>query len=362
MVDMNLVIPSIEKLSPYEAGKPLATLERELGVSHAIKLASNENPLGPSPRAIKAMQLAMSDSHRYPDAAAWALRERLSERLGVPMNEIIHGNGSSEVLDLALRTFVGPGQHVIFAEPSFVMYRILCLAAGVPFTAVPLRNLTHDIEAMAAAVTPQTRLMFIANPNNPTGTYVGRDALERLLRTVSAEVVVVVDEAYTEYAEAKDFPNALSLRSLRERLIVARTFSKIYGLAAQRIGYAIGPAQMIDYMNRVRPPFNVGTLGQVAAWAALDDEEHVRASQELNQDERTRLNNALTGLGLDCAPSQANFVYVDCKRPARPIYESLLRKGVIVRPVPAATALRITVGLPAENYRLLAALSEVLNA
>jgi len=362
MVDMNLVIPSIEQLAPYEAGKPLATLERELGVSNAIKLASNENPLGPSPRALQAMLKAMHDSHRYPDAAAWALRERLSERLGMPMNEIIHGNGSSEVLELALRTFVGQGQHVIFAEPSFVMYRMICMAAGVPFTAVPLRDLTHDLEAMAAAVTPQTRMIFIANPNNPTGTYVGRIALEQLLLAVNSEIVVVVDEAYTEYAEAPDFPNTLSLRGLRERLIVSRTFSKIYGLAAQRVGYGIGPARLIDYMNRVRPPFNVGTLGQVAALAALDDEEHVRASQELNQDERVRLQNALTSLGLVCAPSQANFVYVDCKRPARPIYESLLRKGVIVRPVPIPTALRITVGLPAENYRLLAALSEVLNA
>ena len=357
---MSLVIPTIEQLAPYEAGKPLETLEREIGVKNAIKLASNENPLGPSPRALQAITRAMQDIHRYPDSAAWALREKLATRLQVPMNEIIHGNGSSEVLELALRTFVGPGQHAIFADPSFVMYRMICLAGGVPFTAVPLRDLTHDLDAMAAAVTDQTRLMFIANPNNPTGTYVGRDALARLLRELPEQVLVVVDEAYTEYAEAADFPDTLTLRGLRERLIVARTFSKIYGLAAQRIGYAVGPAKMIDYMNRVRPPFNVATLGQVAALAALDDVEHVQSSRELNRVERGRLSRALTELGLKVAPSQANFVYVDCKRQARPIYDALLQRGVIVRPVPSPTALRITVGLPAENDRLLEALREVL--
>jgi len=357
---MSLVIPSIEQLAPYEAGKPLETLERELGISNAIKLASNENPIGPSPRALQAITKAMHESHRYPDAAAWALREKLAERLGVPMTELIHGNGSSEVLDLAVRTFVGPGQHVVFADPSFVMYRALCLAAGAAFTAVPLRDLTHDLDAMAAAVRPETRLMLIANPNNPTGTHVGRAALERLLRDVHPEVTVVMDEAYIEYADAPDFPDSLKLRHLRERLIIARTFSKIYGLAAQRVGYGVGPATLIDYMNRVRPPFNVATLGQVAALAALDDEAHVRTSRELNGAGRAGLSSALAGLGLTVAPSQANFVYVDFGRPARPIYDALLRRGVIVRPVPAPTALRITVGLPAENDRFLAALREAL--
>src|SRR5664279_2472955 len=306
---MNLVIPTIEQIAPYEAGKPLETLERELGVTNAIKLASNENPLGPSPLALQAVQRALPSVHRYPDAAAWALRERLSSRLGVPMNNIMHGNGSSELLDLALRTFVAPGQHVILAEPSFVMYRILCLAQGAPFTAVPLRDLTHDLEAMAGAVTDKTRLMFIANPNNPTGTHVGRAAMEGLLRGIAPEVIVVVDEAYTEYADAPDFPNAIELRGLREHLIVARTFSKIYGLAAQRIGYAVAPSKLIDYMNRVRPPFNVGTLGQVAALAALDDTEHVERSRELNRIERARLHVELGRLGLRVAPSQANFIY-----------------------------------------------------
>ncbi len=357
---MSLVIPTIEQLAPYEAGKPLETLERELGVKNAIKLASNENPLGPSPRALQAITNAMQGIHRYPDSAAWALRERLAAHLNVPMNEIIHGNGSSEVLELSLRTFVGPGHHVVFADPSFVMYRAMCLAAGVAFTAVPLRDLTHDLGAMTAAVTEKTRLIFIANPNNPTGTHVARDAMDQLLRRVPEQVIIVVDEAYFEYADAPDFPDTLTMRRLRERLIVARTFSKIYGLAAQRIGYGCGPAHLIDYMNRVRPPFNVATLGQVAALAALDDDEHVRTSQDLNRNERHRLSQALPELGLKVAPSQANFVYVECPWPARPIYEALLRRGVIVRPVSSPNALRITVGLPTENDRLLGALQEVL--
>ena len=357
---MSLVIPSIEKLAPYEAGKPLETLERELGIKNAIKLASNENPLGPSPRALEAMAQAMHDVHRYPDAAAWALREKIAVRLGVTMAEVIHGSGSSEILDLALRTFVGPGQHVVFGEPSFVMYRALCLAAGAEFTAVPLRELTHDLDAMAGAVRPETRLMFIANPNNPTGTYVGQAALERLLKTVHPEVTIVLDEAYIEYANASDFPDSLKLRGLRERLIIARTFSKIYGLAAQRVGYGVGPHTMLDYMNRVRPPFNIGTLGQVAALAALGDSEHVEKSQSVNQRERERLTKELTKLGFAVAPSQANFVLVDFARPARALYDALLRRGVIVRPVPSPTALRITVGLPAENDRFLSALQEAL--
>jgi histidinol-phosphate aminotransferase len=357
---MNLVNANIEHLAPYEAGKPLETLERELGVTNAIKLASNENPLGPSPRAMSAATKVMCSAHRYPDAAAFALRERIAQKLAVSADEVIQGNGSSEVIDLALRTFVDRGQHVIFGEPSFSMYRIVCAAAGVPFTAVPLRELTHDLDAMAAAVTEATRMVLIANPNNPTGTYVSRRALADFLQRVPEWVTVLVDEAYFEYADATDFPDTLTMRAARKRLIVTRTFSKIYGLAAQRIGYGIAPATMIDYMNRVRPPFNVGTVGQVAATAALDDDEHVEKSRALNRRERARLSQALAGLGVRVTPSQANFVYVVLNRAAKPVFDALLRLGVIVRTVPDPLALRITVGLPEENDRFLSALTQVL--
>jgi histidinol-phosphate aminotransferase len=277
------------------------------------------------------------------------------------MNEILQGNGSNELLDLVVRTFTTAEHHVVFAEPAFVVYRLAAMSQGVPFTAVPLRDLTHDLEAMAAAVRPNTRVLFVANPNNPTGTHVGQRAVERLLREVPPEVVVVMDEAYFEYADAPDYPNSLELRGLREGLIVCRTFSKVYGLAALRIGYAVGPKRIVDYMNRVRAPFNVSTLAQVAAMAALDDDEHVRKSRELNTSERARVSREFSQLGLSVAPSQANFVLLDVKRPARPVYDALLRLGVIVRPFGnLPTSLRITVGTPKENDRLLSAIEQVL--
>jgi histidinol-phosphate aminotransferase len=356
-----LVTPTIEALRPYEAGKPVEELARELGVHDAVKLASNENPLGPSPRALEAVRRGLAGVHRYPDASAWSLRQRIARHHGVTMGEVLHGNGSNELIDLLVRTFTMHDHHVVFARPSFVVYELAAMAHGTPFTAVPLANLVHDLDAMAAAVETRTRLLFVANPNNPTGTHVGRAALERLLARVPAEVIVVIDEAYFEYADAPDYASALELRALRERLLVLRTFSKIYGLAALRVGYAVGPAVLIDYLNRVRAPFNVGTLAQLAAQAALDDTAHVERSRQNNASERARVSAELRGLGLAVAPSQANFVWVDVARPGREIYERLLPKGVIVRAFgPSVTALRITIGTPPENDRMLSALSEVL--
>ncbi len=360
---MSLVTPGIESLRAYEAGKPVEELARELGVTDAVKLASNENPLGPSPKAVEAARIAAAELNRYPDAAAYRLREKLAHVHGVPMNEILQGNGSNELIELLVRTFTTPAQHIVFAEPAFVVYKLASMAHGTPFTAVPLRDLTHDLEAMAAAVKPGTRLVFVANPNNPTGTHVGRAALERFLREVPPEVIVVIDEAYIEYAEADDYPDSLELRGLRERLVVLRTFSKIYGMAGLRVGFAVGPAQLVDYMNRVRAPFNVNAVGQSAAMAALDDHDHVERSRRINQAERARLIEALGVMpGVKVAPSQANFVFVDVGRSARDVYDKMLRKGVIVRPLgPLETCLRITVGRPEENTRMLAALGEVLS-
>jgi histidinol-phosphate aminotransferase len=357
----SLVTSNIESLVPYEGGKPIDELARELGVTDAIKLASNENPLGPSPKALEALRQGLGEVHRYPDGNAYRLRKRLAETLNVPMDEIIHGNGSNEIIELLIRTFATHEHHIVFAEPAFVMYKLTAIAHGTPFSAVPTVEYAHDLAAMARAVTPRTRLLFVANPNNPTGTYVGVDAVTRLLREVPPEVIVVMDEAYIEYADAADFPDSLKLRALRERLVVLRTFSKIYGLAALRVGYGVGPARLINYMNRLRAPFNVGSLAQAAALRALDDREHVDSSRALNTAERARLSAAFAELGFDPLPSQANFVFVDTKRSARPVYEALLRKGVIVRPFAALpTTLRITVGLPQENDRLLHALAEVL--
>ncbi|HEY3236025.1 MAG TPA: histidinol-phosphate transaminase [Polyangiaceae bacterium] len=356
-----LVTPNIESLIPYEGGKPIEELERELGVVGAIKLASNENPLGPSPKALAALQSNLQSVHRYPDSHAYRLRTQLSQTHAVPIDQIIQGAGSAELIDLLIRTFTTAEHHIVFAEPSFVVYKLAALAHGTPFTLVPLRDQTHDLEAMAAAVTDKTRLLFVANPNNPTSTYVGRAAMERLLRTVPSQVTVVADEAYIDYADADDFPDCLSLRSLRERLVVLRTFSKVHGLASLRVGYAIGPSMLIDYLNRVRSPFNVSSLGQLAACAALEDREHVERSRKMNRIERARLSRGLGELGVKVLPSQANFLFVDLGRPAQPVFQALLNRGVIVRAFPQLqNNLRITVGTPTENDRLLATLAEVL--
>ncbi len=356
-----LVIPSIEALVPYEGGKPIEELAREYGISDAVKLASNENPLGPSPRALEAARATLGGVHRYPDGNAHALRDALARFHGVRLDEVLQGAGSNELLDLVVRTFATPAHHIVFGEPAFVVYRIASLAYGVPFTTVPMKQLTHDLPAMASAVTTKTRVVFVANPNNPTGTYVPRAVVEEFLRTVPPEVIVVMDEAYFEYASAPDYPNSLALRHLRERLIVMRTFSKAYGLAGLRVGYAIGPAYLIDYMNRMRAPFNTSIPGQAAAVAALEDQEHVAASRAANTVERTRLTRELEGMGLAVAPSQANFVLVDLGRPARPIYDRLLERGVIVRPFGnLPNSLRVTCGLEREDDRFLSSLKEVL--
>jgi histidinol-phosphate aminotransferase len=360
---MSLVTASIESIAPYQAGKPLEELARELGITDAIKLASNENPLGPSPKVVRAIQNSLSELHRYPDAATFRLREKLAARLGVGMDELLPGNGSNELLELLVGTFATPEHHIVFGAPAFVVYRLSALSHGVPFTAVPLRDDVHHLDAMAEAVTPRTRLMFVCNPNNPTGTYVPRSELERFLARIPEEVIVVLDEAYIEYADAADFPDGLKLRHLRERLVLARTFSKAYGLAALRVGYLVGPAKLVDYVNRVRPPFNVSSVGQVAAIAALDDQEYVQRGVQLNRRERARLAEKLTTLGCCVTPSQANFIYLRTGRPGRDVYERLLRTGVITRPIGAAPDdLRITVGLPEENDRLLRALEGVMKS
>lgn len=357
----SLVIPSIEALKPYEGGKPLEELYRELGITDAVKLASNENPLGPSPMALKAVKGAVDDIHRYPDAQAFRLRQRLSEHLGVSGEEIIFGAGSNEVIELLIRTFTTAADHVVFSEPSFSMYRIVAMGAGVQFSAVPVRNWTHDLEAVAAAVTESTRLVLIDNPNNPLGTYASETALLRFLEAIPKTVIVALDEAYFEYVDAADYPDGMRLRSEYERLVVLRTFSKIYGLAGLRAGYGIAPRGLVDYMNRLRAPFNLNNLAQAAALAALSDADHVKRSKELNRLERASVSRALRELGVDVVPSQTNFVLVDLHRDAMPVYEALLKHGVIVRPLPPLpSCVRITIGTRSENTRMVDGLREVL--
>ena len=271
----SIVPPNIRTLVPYPPGKPLSELERELGIEGAIKLASNENALGPSPRAVEAIRAALPELHRYPDAGGFYLRRRLAEGLEIPADRIILGNGSNEIIELLIRTVCDAGHGVLTSDCTFVVYRLVAQAAGVPFQSAPMRDHTFDLDAIAERVGPSTRLIFLCNPNNPTGTRFDRPTLDRFLARVGDEPVVVLDEAYVEFVPEREGIDALDIVRTRERTMVLRTFSKAYGLAGARVGYGIGAAELVDYLNRVRQPFNVNALAQIGALAALDDTDHL---------------------------------------------------------------------------------------
>jgi len=355
---LSLANPGIRGLTPYVPGKPVEELERELGVTQAIKLASNENPLGPSPKALAAVQQALPELARYPDGGGFALKQALSARLQVRPEQITLGNGSSDVIEFTARIFVAPGESVVFSQHAFAMYPIVTQAISARALEVPAREWGHDLEAMAQAITADTRLVFVTNPNNPTGTWSGRTALRRFLERVPSRVMVVLDEAYFEYVDHPDYPDGLTLLNDFPNLIVARTFSKVYGLAGLRIGYSVSSAAVADLLNRIRPPFNVNSLALVAAAAALNDPEHLRRTVALNRNGMQQLTDGFRSLGLPFIPSLGNFVCVEVGDAAR-VNEALLRQGVIVRPIAnygMPRHLRITVGLPEENERCLSAL------
>jgi histidinol-phosphate aminotransferase len=349
----DLVNDHIRELRPYEPGKPMEELERELGIASSIKLASNENPLGPSPKAVEALRAAVGDVHRYPDGACFALRDRLSQRLGVSPRELVFGCGADEILELLAKTFLSPGDEVVFAWPSFAMYPIVVRGMGGAPVRVPLRaDLVHDLPAMADAVNERTKIVFVCNPNNPTGTSIGADDFDRFVERLPESVILAVDEAYFEFARRADFPDAIAWLARRPGTLVMRTFSKIYGLAGLRIGYGIGDPELVGYLERARHPFNVSRLAEVAAFAALDDTEHVERTQALNAQGIEYLTRELAELGIEVLPSDANFVLA---RSGSGTYEALLREGIIVRPMQGFGLddhIRITVGLPEENERL----------
>jgi len=354
--------PGVLDLQPYQPGKPIDELERELGIANAIKLASNENPLGPSPFAIAALHEEVNAVERYPDGNSYYLRRALGEHLGVAPQQITLGNGSNDVLDLLARTFVTPGDEVVFSEFGFLVYPLVTQAAGGAPVVAPATHWGHDMGAMLAKTGPRTKLLFIANPNNPTGTYNSVSDLRHLLEKLDSRIVVCVDEGYFEYVEKDDYASALDMLPDFPNLVVTRTFSKVYGLAGLRIGYAVASNEITDLLNRVRQPFNVNAAAQAAALAALEDAGHISRSVEVNRQQRERLHSEMTALGLAVIPSVANFLTVGFSGNADRMYQALLRAGVIVRPIVnygMPQHLRITVGRTTENDRFLGALKAI---
>lgn len=357
-----LSVPGVRRLTPYQPGKPIEELEREFGIRDIIKLASNENPLGASPGALAAAREALEDLHRYPDGNGFGLKHALAAHLGVDAAQITLGNGSNDVLELLARAFVQLGDEVIFSEHAFAVYPLVTLSVGGRAIVTPAIDYGHDLSAMRRAVSERTRVVFIANPNNPTGTWLRRDDLYDFLRAVPPRVIVVVDEAYFEFVCEPDYPDCMQWQPEFPNLVVTRTFSKIYGLAGLRVGYGISDAQIAEILNRVRQPFNVNAVALAAATAALGDDEHVRASRDLNRSGMRQLQAGFEGLGLEYVPSAGNFMTVEVGRAGR-VYDALLRKGVIVRPIAnygLPEHLRVTVGLESENTRFLEALAEAL--
>ena len=366
----------ISDLKPYIPGKPTEELERELGIKGSIKLASNENPLGPSRLALKAIVDNLTNSNssnglnRYPDGSGYYIKKALSGKLSVIEDEIILGNGSNELIDIAVRTFLRPGDEAVMAYPAFIVYPMAVQAAGGRPVQVPLKAYKHDLDVMADKITSNTRIVFIANPNNPTGTINRKDEFDRLMERLPEGILVIADEAYFEYVTDPEYADTMRYFREGRDILILRTFSKIYGLAGLRIGYGIAREDIISEMNKLRPPFNTNSIAQNAALWALKDDEHVKRSREINEQGKRFLYKELDALSLKYVPTEANFIYVllgqenlPCppllKGGAGELYNKLLRQGVIVRPV-GPQEIRVTIGLPEENKRFIEAIKAVM--
>lgn len=358
-----LAAAGVQTLQPYQPGKPEDELQRELGLTDIVKLASNENPLGPSDKALTAIAQASQNLGRYPDGSGYKLKSVLADMHNVASEQITLGNGSNDVLDLIARAFLGPGREAIFSEHAFAVYPIATAAVGATAKVAKAENHGHDLDAMAQLISDNTSVIFIANPNNPTGTWLSKGELKAFLKLVPSHVIVVLDEAYYEYVEQENYPNGLKLAKRYDNVIVTRTFSKIHGLAGLRIGYGISHPDVADLLNRVRQPFNCNSVALAAAQAAVQDDEHVQRSRELNAAGLNQVRKGLQSLNRPFIDSVANFVCVHVGDAAE-VYQKLLQKGVITRPVAGygmPEHLRVTIGLQAENQRFLDALEAVLN-
>ena len=357
-----LATAGVRQITPYQPGRPAEDVAAEFGIANPVKLASNENPLGPSPLATAAIQ-HRNDLARYPDGNGTALKAKIAQRHCCDTSCITLGNGSNDILEFVARAFVNPGDEVIFSEHAFAVYPLATLAVGGTPVVTPARDWGYDLDAILAAVTDRTRVVFIANPNNPTGTWVDTQKLRTFLDAVPDHVVTVVDEAYAEYVEQADYPDCTQWIADYDKLLVTRTFSKIFGLAGLRAGYGVSSPQLADFLNRVRQPFNVNSLALVAAAAALDDVAHVHASRQTNREGMALIEDACHQRGLGVIPSVGNFIAINFGRPAMDLYQAMMERGVIVRPIAnygMPNHLRVTIGSAGENARFLHALDEVL--
>ena len=352
----------VQQLRPYQPGKPVEELQRELGLRDVVKLASNENPLGPSHRALEAARRSLDQIHFYPDGAGFELKHALADNLGVSSDRITLGNGSNDVLELVARAYLQPGDEAVFSEYAFAIYPLVTLGCSAKPVSVDSHLYGHDLAAMADAITERTRVVFLANPNNPTGTWFNDQALDNFLARVPERVIVVLDEAYFEYVEESHYPDGLKRLDRYPNLVVTRTFSKIHGLAGLRVGYAVSHPQIADVLNRVRQPFNVNIPALAAAQAALGDLDHIENSKSENTAGLVQLAEGLDALGFTQIPSVANFIAFDCGGDAETVYQGLLREGVIVRPLGGyglPNHLRVTAGTARDNERFLQALKQV---
>ncbi len=358
---------NVLRLKPYQPGKPIEEVERELGLRKVIKMASNENALGPSEKAIKAIKNALSQLNRYPDGNCYYLKERLAERLKVQPSNLIIGNGSDELIVLAVRAFLNEGEEAVVADRTFLIYKLAVTAQNGKVVSVPMKNFRYDLNRMKEAINKKTKIVFIANPDNPNGTYVTKKEVDEFLKGLPPDLILFFDEAYYEFVgddSVKDYPD--TMKYLRKRnLIITRTFSKVYGLSGLRVGYGISNPEMIDYMDRVREPFNVNSLAQVGALAALDDEGHLKRTLKLVSEGKEYIYNNLKRLGIRYVPSVTNFILIDVGQGSPQVFERMLRLGVIVRdmkPWNMDNFIRVTVGTRNENKRFIQALEQVLRS
>ena len=347
-----IVNKGINDLSPYEPGKPIEDLERELGIKNAVKLASNENPVGPSPRVLQSIENILKNTHRYPDGNATKLKEVIGRKFSVKPNQVTIGNGSNDIIEFIARSFLGTDDSAIYSEHAFAVYPLVVKAVGAEGIEVPAKNFSHDLDAMLDSIKSNTKIIFIANPNNPTGSFIGRAEILKFLDKVPEDIIVLLDQAYFDYSSFEDSDVDFDILNNYPNLVMSRSFSKAYGLAGFRIGYSVSSEDIANYLNRVRQPFNANSLALFAAEQAIEDEEFMKKCLQLNLEQKKVLYKGLESLGFHCLPSKGNFISFDCKEDSTGLFNRLLSQGVIVRTLGVykmPNFLRVSVGLPEEN-------------